>query len=211
MSSYIRPLIALTVALALAACAAATSPPLPSGPRPAFGAWGVDLTSMDASVRPGDDFFLYVSGKWLAGAAIPPDRTSTGSFQDLQILSEQRMKAIVAGIEKAKPKQLDAEGRQLRDLYDAFMDTKAIDKAGLKPAPSTDTAASLYSSSPGTGRPRTEASASARRQASITCADEACRSSSRSSRAARVTHSGPSDSRFSHNNSYHAGDSLPAP
>ncbi|HWA89946.1 MAG TPA: M13 family metallopeptidase [Rhizomicrobium sp.] len=101
---------------------------------PQFGAWGVDLTSMDKSVKPGDNFFLYANGNWFKHAQIPADRTSIGSFQALQIQSEERRQAIVDALE-AKPRdQLDAEGRQLRDLYDAFVDTAAIDAAGLKPA-----------------------------------------------------------------------------
>jgi putative endopeptidase len=63
-----------------------------------FGTWGVDLTALDPAVRPGDDFFLHVNGNWLKTAVIPPDRSQTGSFQDLQILSEQRLAAIVADL-----------------------------------------------------------------------------------------------------------------
>ena len=48
---------------------------------------------MDKSVKPGDNFFDYVNGEWLKTAVIPPDRSQTGSFQDLQILSETRMSA----------------------------------------------------------------------------------------------------------------------
>ncbi|MDE1985812.1 MAG: hypothetical protein KGL29_00495 [Alphaproteobacteria bacterium] len=98
-----------------------------------LGAWGVDLSGMDTSVKPGDDFFDYANGKWFAGAVIPPDRTSTGSFQDLQILSEKRMRDIVDGLE-AKPRaQLNDEEKKLRDLYDAFTDTAQIEKRGLAP------------------------------------------------------------------------------
>ena len=99
--------------------------------KPTFGAWGVDLTGMDKSVKPGDDFFAYANGTWYKNAVIPPDRTSTGSFPNLAILSEQRMMAIVKELEaKAQP---NAEERKIRDLYDAYTDTAAIEKNGLTP------------------------------------------------------------------------------
>src|ERR1700733_12165477 len=100
---------------------------------PKFGMWGVDLTSLDTSVKPGDNFFLYVNGGWLKTAAIPPDRASTGSFQDLQILSEERLKVIVADLEKTPDQRLTEEEHKLRHLYDAFVDTAAIEARGLAP------------------------------------------------------------------------------
>ena len=33
-----------------------------------LGKWGVDLSSMDKSVKPGDNFFNYVNGGWLKTA-----------------------------------------------------------------------------------------------------------------------------------------------
>jgi putative endopeptidase len=124
-----RTLTALLCAAAAIGVTAAYS----DAQRPQFGAWGVDLTSMDKSVKPGDDFFQYVNGNWLKNAAIPPDRTSTGSFQDLQILSEHRMKEIVTGLEGKPVDTLSPEEKQLRDLYDAYEDQKGIAAAGLKP------------------------------------------------------------------------------
>src|SRR6185437_3669062 len=69
----------------------------------------------------------------LATAVIPPDRAQTGSFQDLQILSEQRLKVIVGDLEKQPYSRLNTEERKLRDLYDAFVDTAAIEARGLSP------------------------------------------------------------------------------
>jgi putative endopeptidase len=100
---------------------------------PHYGKWGVDLAAMDKSVLPGNNFFDYVNGTWLKHAVIPPDRSSTGSFQKLQILSEERLKTIVSDLEKKPENQLTPDERKLRDLYDAFEDTAAIEKAGLKP------------------------------------------------------------------------------
>jgi putative endopeptidase len=103
-------------------------------PSPRFGTWGVDLSSMDKTVKPGDNFFDYVNGKWLKTATIPPDRSQTGSFEDLQILSERRMRAIMDDLAKKPAASLAPEEKKLRDLYDAFEDTKAIEANGLGPA-----------------------------------------------------------------------------
>src|ERR1700761_7085217 len=100
---------------------------------PKLGKWGVDLSSMDKTVKAGDNFFDYVNGGWLKTATIPADRSSTGSFQDLQILSEQRLKTIVDELEAKPVAQLSPEEKKLRDLYDAFENTTAIEAAGLKP------------------------------------------------------------------------------
>jgi putative endopeptidase len=126
-----RRLVVGCVAIAFSVCAAAAPP---EARKPALGAWGVDLSGMDPGVKPGDDFFAHVSGKWYAAAGIPPDRTNTGSFPDLRILSEQRMKDIVTGLQMQPREQLSAEERQLRDLFEAFVDTAQIEKNGLTPA-----------------------------------------------------------------------------
>jgi putative endopeptidase len=101
--------------------------------KPQFGQFGVDLGAVDKSVKPGDNFFSYTNGNWLKTAVIPPDRSQTGSFQDLQILSETRMRAIVDDLEKKSYAQLSPDEKKLRDLYDAFEDTAAIEANGLKP------------------------------------------------------------------------------
>ena len=116
-------------ALAASSCIALAAP----AAKPAFGTWGVDLTGMDRSVKPGDDFFLYANGAWLNRTEIPADRTSIGSFQNLQILSENRMKELVNDLEARNPATLNPEEKQLRDLYDAFMDTKQIETRGIDP------------------------------------------------------------------------------
>jgi putative endopeptidase len=118
-----RSLALLCTALCIAYAPLASS-------APKLGQWGVDLTSLDKTIKPGDNFFLYVNGGWLKTAEIPAARASTGSFQDLQILSEERLKTIVADLEK-KRGRLTVEERKLRDLYDSFVDTDAIEARGL--------------------------------------------------------------------------------
>jgi len=128
-----KSLLALA-GIVLAGCTTpAPTPPTPM-PKATLGTWGVDLGGMDKSVKPGDNFFDYTNGTWLKTATIPADRSSTGTFQNLQILSEKRMREIVDGLEAKPYDQLTPEERKLRDLYDAFLDQKAIDARGLEPA-----------------------------------------------------------------------------
>ena len=51
-----------------------------------YGTWGIDTDGMDRAVRPGQDFFRYVSGNWAEDTAIPADRSSYGNFAVLRDL-----------------------------------------------------------------------------------------------------------------------------
>lgn len=106
----------------------------PSAQKPTYGTWGVDLTGMDKSVKPGDDFFDYVNGTWYKRNVIPPDRLGIGSSLDTRIRIEQRISAIIKELEATPPAHLTSEQRKVRDLYDAYTDTAAIEKNGLTSA-----------------------------------------------------------------------------
>ena len=113
---------------------AAASPVLAADSGPRLGKWGVELSALDKNVRPGDNFFQHVNGNWLKTATIPADRSSTGSFQDLQILSEERLKTIVTDLQAKPVAQLSPEERKLREAFDGFVDTASVETRGLAPA-----------------------------------------------------------------------------
>ena len=120
--------------IALLGASAVISAAYSDTPKTEYGTWGFDTAAMDKSVKPGDDFFMYANGNWYKTAVIPPDRSSTGSFQNLRILSEKRMQEIAASLDARQYDQLNGEEKKLRDLYDAFLDQKQIDAKGLAPA-----------------------------------------------------------------------------
>src|SRR5262245_57145423 len=66
----------------------------------AIGAWGVDLTAMDRSIAPGDDFFRYAGGTWMKNTQIPSDRARWGSFNILAAKSEADVRAVLEGAAK---------------------------------------------------------------------------------------------------------------
>jgi putative endopeptidase len=102
-------------------------------PPPVFGPWGVALAYMDTSVSPGNDFFRYTNGGWLKTAVIPPDRQFAGVNLELDRENEARLKSIVASLADKPDAALSPEERKLRDLYNAFENTPAIEAAGLAP------------------------------------------------------------------------------
>jgi predicted metalloendopeptidase len=102
-------------------------------PKAQIGAFGLDLSARDLSVRPGDDFFEYANGMWDKSFTIPEDKASFGPFDRLDELSKERVRHIIersiaAHAAKGTPEQ------QIGDFYTAFMDEAAIEANGLTPA-----------------------------------------------------------------------------
>ena len=97
-----------------------------------IGTWGFDTAGMDKSVKPGDDFFNYVGGTWMKNNQIPADRSSWGSFQMLAAKSEADVKAIIDEVAGKKNAPGSVE-QKVADYYNSYVDTAAIDAAGLKP------------------------------------------------------------------------------
>ncbi|MGH8124328.1 MAG: M13 family metallopeptidase [Rhodanobacteraceae bacterium] len=93
---------------------------------------GINLSYIDKSVKPGDDFFEYANGDWLKTAQIPADRSSTGAFYDVFEITEKHTAALIRNAGAGNP-PAGSNQRKIADYYAAYMDTSAIDKAGLKP------------------------------------------------------------------------------
>ena len=98
-----------------------------------WGSWGIDASSMDQDVAPGDNFFMYVSGDWFDKFELPADKTRYGAFDLLREKSEQQTRFIIEDLAAEEPPVDTPEGK-VAAFYNAFMDTDAIEAAGLAPA-----------------------------------------------------------------------------
>ncbi|MEP6472884.1 MAG: M13 family metallopeptidase, partial [Gemmatimonadota bacterium] len=87
---------------------------------------------MDTTVRPGDNFYRFANGGWVAHTEIPADRSSYGSFNVADGRVQPRLKELVKDALASAAKAGSAQ-RQIADFYTAFLDQDAIDKRGLKP------------------------------------------------------------------------------
>lgn len=61
---------------------------------------GLDLSAMDTSVRPQDDFYNYVNGSWMKTAKIPADKPSWGTFNMLREETDQQCLSLLDNLLK---------------------------------------------------------------------------------------------------------------
>lgn len=122
-------------ALALCICASAPAAAQETRDPPTinYGTWGVDPAGIDQAVDPGDDFDAYVNGKWVRENPIPPEYTRFGAFNILAEKSTSDVEALVADLVKSDPAP-GTPARRIVDAYQTYLDTAAIDAAGMAPA-----------------------------------------------------------------------------
>ena len=94
---------------------------------------GIDPAAMDKSVKAGDDFYNFANGGWMKTTEIPADRSSIGGFYIADQKTEKQLGELIADIAKSDA-AADSEKGKIRNLYSAFLNIAAIDKAGLAPA-----------------------------------------------------------------------------
>lgn len=98
-----------------------------------WGDWGINLGTRNDLVPAGEDFYMHVNGKWVETFEMPADRSRFGSFDLLGEKSEQRVRKIIDDLAAASP-ALDTREGKIGAYFKAYMDTDAINAAGLEPA-----------------------------------------------------------------------------
>lgn len=76
----------------------------------------IDTITYDDSVRPQDDFFQYVNGKWLEAHPIPESETRWGTFNILRDQAWRAMRTIYQDLQPLQP-ELGTIEQQARDFY----------------------------------------------------------------------------------------------
>jgi putative endopeptidase len=93
---------------------------------------GIDMQFMDRSVRPQDDFYTYVNGKWMASVQIPSDRARWGTFDILAEQGLDQLHGILEGLQTSLDEH-DPDQPKIANLYASFTDEAAVGRLGLKP------------------------------------------------------------------------------
>ena len=93
---------------------------------------GLDISAMDTSVRPQDDFYNYVNGSWMKTAKIPADKTSWGTYYMLDDITETNCLSILDDL-VSKQYPDGSEGQKIQTLYKQYVDWDTRNKQGLSP------------------------------------------------------------------------------
>jgi predicted metalloendopeptidase len=134
----LTPLRALAAALVVSTCLVA---PLPALAKAAYGEWGIVESDRDLTVKPGDDFYMYVNGGWDKRAQIPADKATYSDGEDIEAQAEADLHEIAEAARSAEP---GTTLRKVGDFYASFMDEAGIETKGLAPVqPELDAIAAI--------------------------------------------------------------------
>ncbi|MDQ0462890.1 putative metalloendopeptidase [Caulobacter ginsengisoli] len=89
-----------------------------------------DPPAIDASVRPGDDFYGYANGDWLKTTPLPQGRDR---YDTTAMLRDETARQVRDLVEAAAKAPASARARRIGDYYASWMDQAGIEAKGVQP------------------------------------------------------------------------------
>ncbi|RTY86284.1 M13 family metallopeptidase [Flavobacterium sp. RSP15] len=92
----------------------------------------VAITGIDSKLRPGDNFFRYVNGKWYDSVPIPASQTGVGAYMFMNYPQRIRLQGILDSISQSR-NPIGSPEQKVADFYASGMDTVRIDERTYEP------------------------------------------------------------------------------
>ena len=93
---------------------------------------GIDITNLNQTVKPGEDFYQYACGGWMKKNPLPAAYSRFGSFDQLQEDNNKRINSILKDLSSGKKKlQKGTVEQKLGDFYKLAMDQKRRNREGI--------------------------------------------------------------------------------
>jgi putative endopeptidase len=93
---------------------------------------GIFTSYFNEAIRPQDDLYRHVNGRWLESSEIPSDRAADGAFYFLRDESEKNVRQIIEDLARSGGGE-GTNARKIADLYNDFIDEDTIEKLGVTP------------------------------------------------------------------------------
>lgn len=92
----------------------------------------INTANMDTTVNPGDDFYRYVNGTWMASNPIPDDKTRYGAFDELIEKNREKLKSLIDDAMNDKNAPKGSNKQKIGDFYASGMDSVKRNEEGIK-------------------------------------------------------------------------------
>lgn len=94
---------------------------------------GIEVTYMDTTADPGNDFFRFANGGWLDQTTIPADRGRWGSFDELRMATSEKVLDVLQGAMEGDTYSEGSDQAKAALFYQTAMDTAHLDELGIAP------------------------------------------------------------------------------
>jgi putative endopeptidase len=93
----------------------------------------IDLSFMNKTIRPEDDFFLFSNGNWIKNNPIPPSESRWGSFNELENSNKKKLTEILENLKASAQSIKGSDAHILGNYYSAYMDMETRNKLDFQP------------------------------------------------------------------------------
>ncbi len=92
-----------------------------------------NLSNMNLTIHPGDDFYNYVNGKWIENNPVPADKSRYSEFQVVDDRTKERVRMLVEQAANNTSAESGSIQQKIGLFYRTGLDTATIDGQGLMP------------------------------------------------------------------------------
>ena len=92
----------------------------------------IDLANFDNTVAPGEDFYQYACGGWMAANPLTPEYARYGIFDQLDKENQEKLKSLIEEL-NANPQEPGSVGEKIQIVYALGMDTTKLNADGAAP------------------------------------------------------------------------------